>query len=78
MDKITFPYQIKLIQKAEKLLPVGSKVRKKSNKPFKSGEKINTIKGYTIHPKLLVHCYTFEEDNSYVEIRRCIEVENVA
>lgn len=60
-----------------KLLPIGSQVRKKSNKPFKSGEKINTIKGYCVHPKLLINCYTFEEDNSYVEVRRCTKVQNV-
>lgn len=58
-------------------LPIGTKVRKTSSKPFKSGEKVNTIKGYTTHPKLNVPCYTFEEDESYVEVRRCIEIKNV-
>lgn len=53
-------------------LPVGTKVRKTSSKPFKSDEKINTIKGTVMHPKLNLLCYTFEEDESYVEARRCI------
>ncbi len=47
------------------------KVRKISNKPFKSGEKINTVKGMAVHPKLNKICYTFEEDDSYVEVWRC-------
>lgn len=51
---------------------IGKKVTKKSGKPFKSGEKINTIKGITQHPVLKDEmAYTFEEDDSYVEIRRC-------
>lgn len=56
------------------LLDIGTKVRKTSPKPFKSGLKINTIKGYIIHPLLKTTSYTFEEDDSYVEARRCIEV----
>lgn len=56
------------------LLDIGTKVRKTSTKPFKSGNKINTIKGYIIHPTLKVISYTFEEDDSYVEARRCIAI----
>lgn len=41
-------------------------------KPFKSGQKINTIKGVIEHPILKIPAYTFEEDDSYVECRRCI------
>jgi hypothetical protein len=50
------------------------RVEKKSRKPFKSGEKINTVKGLTKHPKLDIMCYTFYEDDSYVECRQCVEV----
>lgn len=44
---------------------------KKNNKPFKSGEKINTIKSVISHPLLLIPAFTFIEDDSYVECRRC-------
>lgn len=41
-------------------------------KPFKSGNKVNTIKGIIPHPNLEgLMAYTFEEDESYVECRRC-------
>jgi hypothetical protein len=51
---------------------IGQKVIKKSGKPFKSGEKINTIKNVIPHPILKNEmAYTFEEDDSYVEIRKC-------
>jgi len=41
-------------------------------KPFKSGFKINTIKGVIEHPMLKNEmAYTFHEDDSYVECRRC-------
>jgi len=40
-------------------------------KPFKSGNKINTIKGVINHPILDIPAYIFEEDDSYVECRRC-------
>lgn len=41
-------------------------------KPFKSGLKTNTIKGVIPHPQLEGQmAYTFEEDESYVETRRC-------
>jgi len=41
-------------------------------KPFKSGLKVNTISGVIPHPKLEGRmAYTFDEDESYVECRRC-------
>ena len=40
-------------------------------KPFKSGFKVNTVKGVITHPIINVPAYTFEEDDSYVECRRC-------
>jgi len=47
-----------------------------NNKPFKSGLKINTVKAVINHPNLNIPAYTFEEDDSYVECRRCIVIEN--
>jgi len=45
-------------------------------KPFKSGLKINTIKGVITHKQLEGQmAYTFEEDDSYVECRRCEVIE---
>jgi len=40
-------------------------------KPFKSGFKKNTVKDVITHPILNVPAYIFEEDESYVECRRC-------
>lgn len=42
-------------------------------KPFKSGFRANTIKGVIEHPILEGQmAYVFEEDDSYVEVRRCV------
>lgn len=48
--------------------------QKLNNKPFKSGSIINTVKDIIMHPTLNIPAYTFEEDDSYVECRRCIVV----
>lgn len=49
-----------------------SKVVKMSGKPFKSGSKVNTIKGVTAHPVFPEKtAYTFVEDDSIVEAWRC-------
>jgi len=40
-------------------------------KPFKSGLKTNTIKGVIDHPILHIPAFIFEEDDSYVECRKC-------
>jgi hypothetical protein len=56
------------------LLPIGSQVQKFSGNPFKSRLKINTVKGYVQHPKMNNQCYTFVEDDSYVECFRCFKV----
>jgi hypothetical protein len=45
--------------------------KKPKIKPFKSGFKTNTVKGVIDHPILHVPAYTFVEDDSYVECRRC-------
>jgi hypothetical protein len=51
---------------------IGKRVHKhKSGKPFKSWQKINTVKGVIDHPEINVPAYTFEDDDSYVECRRC-------
>ena len=50
---------------------MGKRCRKRSGKPFKSGLKVNTIKGVVVHPTLNIPAYTFSEDDSYVECRQC-------
>lgn len=51
---------------------LGMEVYKESGKPFKSGRRFNTVKSVIRHPKLKrTLCYTFHEDNSYVECWRC-------
>lgn len=40
-------------------------------RPFKSGFRNNTIKDVINHPILNIPAYTFVEDDSYVECRRC-------
>lgn len=60
---------------------VGRKCIKKSKegtvpKPFKSGFKTNTISGVIKHPIMEKEfAYTFLEDDSYVEVRRCIIID---
>lgn len=55
---------------------VGKQVMKRrSGKPFKSGNKVNTIKACdTIHPNTGRLCFTFLEDESYVECHICKEI----
>lgn len=54
---------------------LGKKVSKaESGKPFKSGSKVNTVKAIILHPVLKIPAFLFEEDDSYVECRRCEEV----
>lgn len=50
---------------------VGKKVIKLTNNPFKSQFKKNTVKGTMIHPITGRLAYTFVEDDSYVEVRKC-------
>ena len=49
--------------------------KKINTKPFKSGLHINTVKGIMEHPILHIPAYTFEEDDSFVECRRCAVLE---
>ena len=45
-------------------------------KHFKSGFKTNTISGVIKHPIMEKEfAYTFLEDDSYVEVRRCVIVD---
>ena len=43
-------------------------------KPFRSGHRTNTVIGVIEHPKLKVPAYVFAEDDTYVECRRCVLV----
>ncbi len=47
------------------------KVKKKSGKPFKSKEKVNTVKDIITHPITGNPAYLFYEDDSYVEVKQC-------
>ena len=57
---------------------IGTKVCKfregQEPKPFKSGRKMNTVKDVIDHPILNMPAFTFDEDDSYVECRRCYPV----
>lgn len=54
------------------------KVQKKSGKLFKSGNKVNTVKGIIQHPILKDEkAYTFNEDDSFVSVFMCEIVETV-
>jgi hypothetical protein len=57
-------------------LLIGLKCKKTSNKPFKSTFWENTIKNVIQHPVLHIPAFTFNEDESYVECRRCIIINN--
>tara|TARA_Y100001951_G_C11294999_1_gene274907 strand:+ start:3405 stop:3593 length:189 start_codon:yes stop_codon:yes gene_type:complete len=50
---------------------IGKKVRKCSNKPFKSGEKINTVKGLFFNNNSGKMGFLFEEDDSVVDCFIC-------
>lgn len=65
------------ITAVEAVIHLGKKCHKfNSGKPFKSGEKVNTIRGVIIHPILNIPAYIFDEDDSFVECRRCVVIEN--
>ncbi len=54
-------------EKVIKIRPSGGE----TNQPFKSGLKINTIKSIVNHPVLNTPAFSFVEDDSIVECRRC-------
>lgn len=53
----------------------GVRVVKNSGKPFKSGHKINTVKGLTCNPNTNLLAYTFIEDESIVDCEQVKEYE---
>jgi len=55
----------------EQVKKVNIKKRKSNKKKFKSGKICNTVKGVIDHPVLGIPAFVFEEDESYVECRRC-------
>lgn len=50
---------------------IGRQVVKTSRKPFKSGEKVNTVKGIVVNPQTGHNAFEFVEDGSNVECWRC-------
>lgn len=44
---------------------------KSEPKPFKSGLKVNTVKGVIQHPFIDCLAFTFEEDDSFVAVHIC-------
>lgn len=63
------------------IYPIGTKVHKKSGKPFLSTYKVNTIKDIIDLPNkkingIPVKAYTFIEDDSIVECSICYKYEN--
>lgn len=46
-----------------------------SPKPFKSRKQVNVIKDVITHPVLQIPSFTFEDDDSFVEARRIIILE---
>jgi hypothetical protein len=54
---------------------ISRKVRKRSNKPFKSGNKVNTVSDMLFSRELNKWVFTFVEDKSSVECWRCLLVE---
>ncbi len=55
---------------------IGLTVRKKSNKPFKSGEKIGTVKDIKQHSITGHTAFIMAEDNSEVEAFRCVKLDS--
>jgi len=53
---------------------VGDKVQKKSRKPFKSKEKVNTVKSITKNPYSFRIAFSFIEDDSIVDAYQCKKV----
>lgn len=52
---------------------IGKQVYKKSGKPFKSTEKVNTVSGVTVNPNTNKKAFTFDEDDSIVDCFICRE-----
>lgn len=52
-------------------IEIGSKVQKKSGKPFKSGLTIATVKSFTVNPHSHKTALAFKEDDSIVDLESC-------
>lgn len=50
---------------------VGKRVVKKSNRPFQSGDKVNTVAGVTTNPHTGKVAFSFKEDESVVDAFIC-------
>ncbi len=72
MEKILVKDNVIPLTLDECRVNIGKKTHKTTLRPFKSGRQTNTIKDVMMHPKLNIPCYTFNEDESYVEARRCV------
>lgn len=55
---------------------IGLTVRKVSNKPFKSGDKIGTVKSVTVHSITGYTAFIMLEDDSEVEAFRCVKLDS--
>jgi hypothetical protein len=56
---------------------VGRRVHKMSGKPFKSRLWNATVKGVITHPLTQKPAFTFLEDETYVEVARCLAGEDL-
>ena len=54
----------------------GVRVEKLSGKPFKSGHKINTVKGLTYNPHSGELAYTFIDDESMVDCHQVYSIQD--
>jgi len=55
----------------EDLSLIGKKIFKKSCQPFKSRLRYATVKGFVVHDITQEISFTFEEDETFVECKRC-------
>lgn len=55
---------------------IGLVVRKKSNRPFKSGNKIGTVKAIKEHSVTGHTAFIMLEDDSEVEAFRCVKLDS--
>lgn len=54
----------------------GVRVEQSNDKTFKSGHKINTVKGLTCNENTGNLAYTFVEDDSIVDCIECVHIED--
>lgn len=69
-------HELQSMTKTELEQMIGRKVCKLSDRPFKSGSKVNTIASVVKHAHIQAWSFTFKEDDSVVEARQCRVVEN--